>query len=288
MKDPVCGMNITEESTFAFKEWNGTRYGFCSQHCYDSFSQQPEKYVKPHESSEHHHDHEHMHDHSHDTLTKSVHNPDVPECCSPAGSAAGTSRHDVVKGDTKSTAIYTCPMHSDVRQEGPGSCPKCGMALELLAPVETGSKTEYVCPMHPEIVKDEPGNCPICGMTLEPKTVTDDSESNPELIDMTRRFWISTVLSIPLVLLTMAFMFTDKPLIPGGWQPWIELLLATPVVLWGGAPFFVRGWNSIVTRNLNMFTLIGIGTGVAYGYSLIATFFPDIFPDAFRGHEGIV
>jgi Cu+-exporting ATPase len=327
MKDPVCGMEINKENSGGITEWRGVQYAFCSQHCHDSFSANPEKYIKPSEHHGHHHEHNHgshgsstqvkdpvcgmMVDENSDGIVtewegkqyyfcskhcktsfendpkKYVQQHTHKSCCSHSNEPSDGS-NDKTPKHTSPVEIYTCPMHPDVRQEGPGSCPKCGMALEPLAPVETGSKTEYVCPMHPEIVKDEPGNCPICGMALEPKTVTDESESNPELIDMTRRFWISTVLSIPLVLLTMAFMFTDKPLIPGGWQPWIELLLATPVVLWGGAPFFVRGWNSIVTRNLNMFTLIGIGTGVAYGYSLIATFFPDIFPDAFRGHEGIV
>ncbi|NIA18478.1 MAG: heavy metal translocating P-type ATPase [Simkaniaceae bacterium] len=286
MKDPVCGMNISEESAIGFKEWQGVRYGFCSQHCQDTFSQQPGKYIKPDEGHDHHHDH--IHDHSHGTLTKHAHQPAVPKCCSSSEPTVDHSKHDVMKEKTESSEIYTCPMHPDVRQEGPGSCPQCGMALELVTPPKSTIKTEYVCPMHPEIVQDKPGDCPICGMALEPKTVTEEMESNPELIDMTRRFWISTVLAVPLVLLTMAIMFTDKPLIPGGWQPWIELLLATPVVLWGGAPFFVRGWKSIVNRNLNMFTLIGIGTGVAYGYSLIATFFPGIFPAAFRGHGGTV
>jgi Cu+-exporting ATPase len=125
-------------------------------------------------------------------------------------------------------------------------------------------------------------------MALEPKTVTAETESNPELIDMSRRFLVSMILSIPLLIITMTGMFTSKEIILGGWQPWIEFILATPVVLWGGAPFFIRGWKSIVNRSLNMFTLIAIGTGVAYGYSFIATFFPGLFPDVFRSADGIV
>lgn len=285
MKDPVCGMNISEESAIGFKEWQGVRYGFCSQHCYDSFSQQPGKYVKP---DEHHEHHEHMHDHSHGTPIKQVHQPAVPKCCSSPEPAVDHSTHGTIKEEAASPGIYTCPMHPDVRQEGPGSCPQCGMALEPVTPQKTIDKTEYVCPMHPEIVQDKPGNCPICGMALEPKTITEESESNPELADMTKRFWISTILSIPLLVFTMGEPLIGRPVLQISWLPWLELLLATPVILWGGAPFFVRGWQSIVNRSLNMFTLIAIGTGVAYIYSLFATMFPDLFPDAFRGHEGRV
>ncbi len=274
MKDPVCGMNVNEKSAATFKKWQGFRYGFCSQKCYDSFSAEPEKYV---------------------AVTEPV-NETTHACCSPASVVNhskhehGNSNHDHSKMEKESSGTYTCPMHPEIREDAPGSCPKCGMALEPVAPIPIQSKvgTEYVCPMHPEVVQDKPGDCPICGMALEPKTITVETESNPELIDMTRRFWVSTVLSIPLLILTMLGMFTSKEIIPGGWQLWIEFILATPVVLWGGAPFFVRGWKSIVNRSLNMFTLIAIGTGVAYGYSFIATFFPGIFPDVFRGVNGIV
>jgi Cu+-exporting ATPase len=181
-------------------------------------------------------------------------------------------------------ARYTCPMHPEVLSDEPGSCPKCGMALEPIAPT-SASKTEWVCPMHPEIVRNEPGNCPICGMALEPRTVTLAEEENPELKDMTRRFWVSAFLSVPLVILAMGHMLSWEML--GQFMPrqigkWLELALATPVVLWGGWPFFVRGWQSIVNRSLNMFTLIALGVGVAYVYSVIATLFPGIFPESFR------
>lgn len=265
MKDPVCGMIINEESAVAFKEWQGVRYGFCSRKCYDSFSAEPEKYI---------------------TATEQNHTA-APVCCSPV-SVADHSKHRHSKAKKESSGTYTCPMHPEIREDGPGSCPKCGMGLEAVTPVQLTVGMEYVCPMHPEVVQDKPGDCPICGMALEPKTVTAETESNPELINMTRRFWVSMVLSIPLLIITMVGMFTTKEIIPGGWQSWLELILATPVVFWGGAPFFVRGWKSIVNRSLNMFTLIAIGTGVAYGYSVIATFFPDIFPDVFRGLNGIV
>ena len=169
-------------------------------------------------------------------------------------------------------------MHPEIRQDHPGSCPKCGMALEPVAPIQPVSKTEYVCPMHPQIVRSEPGNCPICGMTLEPRVVSAGEEASPELADMTRRFWISVALTIPLILIEMSDMIPGQPLqrvMPASLRTWIELALATPVVLWAGWPLFVRGWQSIVNRSLNMFTLIGMGVGVAYGYSLYRSCFPE-------------
>ena len=155
------------------------------------------------------------------------------------------------------------------------------MALEpatIAAPV---TRTEYVCPMHPEIVRPEPGSCPICGMALEPRTVTLEDAPNPELVDMTRRFWISAALSLPLFILAMSDMLPGQPLqhfVSPRLLTWIQFVLATPVVLWGGWPFFERGWRSIVNRSLNMFTLIAIGVGAAYVYSVVATLFPGIFP----------
>jgi len=154
------------------------------------------------------------------------------------------------------------------------------------SPTPTG---EYTCPMHPEIVRDAPGTCPICGMALEPRTVTVFEEENPELRDMTRRFWVSSVLALPVFLLGMSEMVPGQPIqhaLSARWLVWIQFALATPVVLWGGWPFFVRGWNSIVSRRLNMFTLIAIGTGAAYFYSGAAVLFPGLFPDSFRGHGG--
>jgi P-type Cu+ transporter len=189
------------------------------------------------------------------------------------------------------TNEYSCPMHSEVRQSQPGSCPRCGMALEPLAITPAATKTEYTCPMHPEIVRDGPGFCPICGMALEPRTVNVDEEQNDELIDMSRRFKIGVILTIPLFLLAMSDVIPGQPLqhaVSGGLLKYIQLALATPVVLWGGWPFFQRGWASIVNRSLNMFTLIAIGTGVAYGYSVVATLFPNIFPASFRSHDGEV
>jgi Cu+-exporting ATPase len=183
-------------------------------------------------------------------------------------------------------AVYTCPMDPEVRQDEPGPCPKCGMALEPVMPTITLAKTEWVCPMHPEIVKDAPGSCPICGMALEPKTVMPEEEENPELVDMRRRFKVSVVLTIPVVLIAMRGIIPGldalERLIPHEILKWVEFLLATPVVLWGGWSFFVRGWQSIINRSPNMFTLIGLGTGVGYAYSVVATLFPGIFPASFR------
>jgi len=162
------------------------------------------------------------------------------------------------------------------------------MALEPTIPL-AATRTEYTCPMHPEIVRPGPGSCPICGMALEPRTVTATEEENPELRDMTRRFWISLILTVPLLAIAMVDMLPGMPVehaLPAGWLPWIELLLATPVVLWGGWPFFQRGWASIVNRSTNMFTLIAMGTGVAYLFSLTATVFPSIFPASFRDMSG--
>jgi P-type Cu+ transporter len=183
---------------------------------------------------------------------------------------------------------YVCPMCPGVRSAKPDTCPRCGMALEPEMPV-AATRVEYTCPMHPEIVRPGPGNCPICGMALEPRTVAAQEEDNPELRDMTRRFWISLALTAPLLAVAMGDMLPGMPmqrLLPAGWQPWIELILATPVVLWGGAPFFQRGWASIVNRSTNMFTLIAMGTGVAYLYSLVAIVFPQIFPASFREMGG--
>ena len=162
------------------------------------------------------------------------------------------------------------------------------MALEADVPV-AATRTEYTCPMHPEIVRAEPGSCPICGMALEPRTVTAAAEENPELRDMTRRFWVGVVLTVPLLAIAMGSMLWPHALmsiLAGARLPWIEFALSTPVVLWCGLPFFQRFWTSLVNRSPNMFTLIGLGTGVAYVYSVIATIAPAIFPASLRGMGG--
>ena len=190
--------------------------------------------------------------------------------------------------ETHAGVEYICPMDPEVHEMGPGACPKCGMALEPAAPTAPATRTEYTCPMHPQIVRSEPGNCPICGMALEPREITAE-EVNPELADMTRRFWISVALAVPLLALMGSGLFRSMPLqhlLASRVWAWIELALATPVVLWCGWPFFVRGWQSVVNRSLNMFTLIALGTGAAYLYSVTATVLPQIFPPSFRAEGG--
>jgi Cu+-exporting ATPase len=161
-----------------------------------------------------------------------------------------------------------------VKRPAPGALPEPG-ASEVL----------WTCPMHPEIVRNAPGACPICGMALEPMTPTAADAVNPELADMTRRFWVGVALSVPLVAILTA-EHLGRPFLPEGWSRWVQFLLATPVVLWGGAPFFERGWASLVARRLNMFTLIALGTGVAWAYSVVAAVAPGIFPASFRTPEG--
>jgi Cu+-exporting ATPase len=188
-------------------------------------------------------------------------------------------------------AAYVCPMCPEVRADAPGPCPTCGMALEPAGPAPA-TKVEYVCPMHPQIVSDRPGSCPICGMALEPRTVAAEEVPNPELVDMTRRFWIGVVLSIPVFLLAMSDM------LPGALSEWlhehmrainwVQLVLTTPVVFWCGWPFFERAAVSVRRLSPNMFTLIALGVGAAYLYSLAATLVPHLFPTGFRTAGGAV
>jgi P-type Cu+ transporter len=265
MTDPICGMNVEPDRAAGSQVYDGQAYYFCSQHCLAKFKEDPEKFLKSPAAGDAAADgpgHSHMH---------------APLQAS--------------RTEKKEQSVYVCPMDSEVRESKPGACPKCGMALEPATPAAPLAKTEYVCPMHPEIVRAEPGACPICGMALEPRTVTLEEEDNPELIDMTRRFWIGVVLSVPIAFLAMSEMIPGQPL-QRSFSPrllnWLQLLLATPVVLWGGWPFFQRGWASIVNRSLNMFTLIAIGVGTAYVYSVAATLLPEVFPQSFRGHRGEV
>jgi Cu+-exporting ATPase len=253
--DPVCGMTVDPATAKQRLEHAGKSYYFCGASCAQKFKADPEKFLTNSRSAN-------------PSLA-----PGVP--ANPATTIA--SRTD-----------YVCPMCAEVREHKPGPCPKCGMALEPEMPT-IAVRAEYTCPMHPQIVRPGPGFCPICGMALEPRNVTSHEEENPELRDMTHRFWISLILTVPLLALAMADMWPGMPVehaLPGGWLPWIQLLLATPVVLWGGWPFFQRGWTSIVNRSTNMFTLIAMGTGVAYLFSLIATVFPGIFPASFGGGPG--
>lgn len=206
----------------------------------------------------------------------------------PAAAPAIASAPSKTNSSTKAFASsYICPMCPEVLESKPGACPFCGMALEPEVPV--ASRTEYTCPMHPEVVRSEPGSCPICGMALEPRTVSAIFEDNPELRDMTRRFWLSVVLTAPLLAIAMLGMFSPmlvERVLTGSRLPWFELVLATPVVLWCGLPFFQRFWASLTNRSPNMFTLIGLGIGVAYLYSVVATIAPQVFPASLRGMSG--
>jgi len=249
-KDPVCGMTVDPVTTKDRRQHAGQTYSFCGQGCAEKFQADPNKYLTP----------------------RPV----------PAVIQIAPVKPQVPAGN------YVCPMCPEVRQSKPGPCPSCGMSLDPEMPVAS-TRTEYTCPMHPQIVRPGPGTCPICGMALEPRTVTAKEEDNPELRDMTRRLWVAVALTVPLLAIAMGDMLPGMPVqhaLPGSRLPWIELLLASPVVLWGGWPFFQRGWASVVNRSTNMFTLIAMGTGVAYLFSLVATLAPGIFPEAFRDMAG--
>lgn len=250
LKDPICGMDVTTESEHHLQH-NHHDYYFCSSYCKNKFAASPETYLSP-----------------------------VPLNTSGC--------HDDSCGLTSAT--YTCPMHPEVEQQGPGSCPKCGMALEPEGLPVVASKVEYTCPMHPEVVQDHPGSCPKCGMALEAKTITIE-EKNEELIDMTRRFWICAVLALPVFILAMTADMMPA-LLPDVLSmqavQWIEFVLATPVVLWGGWPFYQRAVQSVISWNLNMFTLIGLGVSVAWIYSMVALLVPGIFPPPMQMEGGLV
>ena len=186
------------------------------------------------------------------------------------------------------TMGYSCPMHPEIHHAGSGTCAKCGMALESATTTAPAIRTQYTCPMHSQIVRNEPGNCPVCGMTLEPVTVTVD-ETNPELDSMTHRFWVSAALTLPLLGIMVSDILPShvlQHLLKGQVLGWFEFAIATPVVAWGGWSFFQRGWTSIITLNLNMFTLISIGAGSAYLYSVVAVALPQFFPSSFRDMSG--
>lgn len=247
--DPVCGMTVDEGSALRATK-DDQEFFFCSKHCLQQFAAAFE-----------------------DTVDKDK-----------AGTCCGWSPSEPPPEGTSSTARYICPMCPGVESDAPGDCPRCGMALELNPAFQVG-RSVYVCPMHPEVRQPEPGACPICGMDLEPETVAAE-EADPELASMTRRFWIATVFTLPVFGLAMAPMagIPIESLLSPTLSRWIQLLLATPVVLWCGWPFFVRAARSVRTWHLNMFTLIAMGTGAAFGFSVFAMLFPGMIPDAFREH----
>jgi Cu+-exporting ATPase len=261
-KDPICGMTV-EEASALHAERNGQTFYFCSEHCRKKFlSNAPRA------------------------------NDTARPCC---GSKLEILSQDCCSGrESPRTAAsaqkYFCPMCPGVASDKPGDCPKCGMALEKNSAWKpTQSKTIYTCPMHPEVQQGHPGDCPKCGMALEPLLAisdTDDQE-NAELRDMTRRFRIGAALTLPVFVLAMAHMvpgLSAQSWVMGDVSRWIQFLLTIPVVCWAGWPFFQRGWRSVVTLHLNMFTLIAIGVGAAFMFSTVAVLFPDLFPDSMQHH----
>jgi P-type Cu+ transporter len=267
VKDPVCNMDVDPATARGSSEYKGQTYYFCSPGCVKRFNADPEKYLAPRPAAA--------------GLPKSQ-MVQIGGIIPAPAAAPPSAKPKQDQSAGKGTVTFVCPMDPEVREAKPGACPKCGMALEP----ET---VEYTCPMHPEIVRNGPGNCPICGMALEPRVAAGvHEEDDSELRNMQRRFWVGVALSIPLLAISMGGMAAGSPLhnLPAGWMEWLQLLLATPVVLWGGWPFFQRGWASIINRHLNMFTLIAMGTGAAYLFSVIATLAPGIFPVSFLGHSG--
>jgi len=261
--DPVCGMTVDDASA-ASASFKGQTYYFCSEHCRKKFMEARSGPQNPSElplSSGH-------------------------SCC--ADKAMG---RDKQPGQVKhsATAKYYCPMCEGVESDKPGECPKCGMALERNPASKPSNKTIYTCPMHPEVEQDHPGDCPKCGMPLEPKAAThsNEKEDDSELRDMTRRLWVSTVLTLPVFALAMAHLIpalSENSWVGGHNSRWIQFALSTPVVLWGGWPFFRRGARSFKNWQWNMFTLISIGVGTAFCYSVVAMFFPDLFPESMKQH----
>ncbi len=264
MKDPVCGMAVTKTSVH-HTEHRGKEHYFCSDGCLSKFVASPEQY-----------------------LTKEKTEKKTSSCCD----GKHHDHHKITASDqpVDESATYTCPMHPEVEQQGPGSCPKCGMALEPKGVPVIATKTQYTCPMHPEIIQDQPGSCPKCGMALEAMTVQAEDDTT-ELDDMTRRFKIGALFAIPVFFSAMAAEFWPEAmaeLIDPNLRQWIELVLSAPVVIWCAWIFYERAIQSVISRNLNMFTLIGLGVSVAWTYSFVATVFPGIFPAEVLNKVGVV
>ncbi|KXK00032.1 MAG: copper/silver-translocating P-type ATPase [Acidobacteria bacterium OLB17] len=293
--DPVCGMAVTENLAAARSTFEGKEYFFCALSCRDNFEKEPERYLSKADPA--------PGGSCCGTSAKPNHEAAVVQASSCCGSSAKESQGaahtfiDPVCGmtvDPKSAAGTHRHNDTDHYFCSTGCVAKFKADPEAyLNPREAAPQpldVEYTCPMHPEIVQIGPGSCPKCGMALEPKEVSLEDVEDPELIDMRRRFWISAVLTLPIFVLAMAEMLPgfSKAVSPQA-SIWIQFVLATPVVLWGGFPFFERAVQSIRNVSPNMFTLIAIGTGAAYLLSLAALFVPDVFPAAMRdAHTGIV
>ena len=271
--DPICGMTVAESSPLQ-AERDGQTYYFCSEHCRTSFNQQTEAMRS--------------------SPCGAFHTTAAMQRATCSTAMRHHSHEPLATVKPSAAAKYFCPMCPGVESDKPGDCPKCGMALERnpawIAPAS--GKVIYTCPMHPEVQQDGPGDCPKCGMPLEPMTSTaaTEDDENAELRDMTRRLWIGAALTLPVFVLAMAHLV--PALAAQSWADshasrWIQFALTTPVVAWAGWPFFRRGWRSLLTGHLNMFTLIAIGVGAAYIYSAVAMLAPGIFPHAMQ-HGGKV
>ena len=282
--DPVCGMKVDPSKAAASIEHDRKLYHFCSRGCSERFKSDPGKYLSPTYKPGGMGAMAQLGAKSAAPSARIAENPPAIMLADATLSPVPSPKE---RDETPRPVVtaYVCPMDPEVRQTQPGACPKCGMALEPEVPAAT-TKTQWTCPMHPEIVRDTPGACPICGMALEPKTVTTAQQENPELRDMTRRFWTSVLLGVPLVVYAMLRMGPLAHVLTPRAGTWLEFALATPIVLWCGWPFFVRGWASVKFRSPNMFTLIAMGVGVAYVYSAVATIVPGLFPQTMRGMHG--
>jgi P-type Cu+ transporter len=305
--DPICGMTVNEATALSAGR-DGETFYFCSEHCRKKFlAQAPSKEsnggsccggkAKAQDDANNCCDRKGQHEQH--SRAEHRHGAEEHSCCGGKADHAGHSHADAHDhshhhhhGEAvtpSATAKYFCPMCPGVECDKPGACPKCGMALELNPAWKPATKTIYTCPMHPEIEQDHPGTCPKCGMALEAKTITPEVvEDDSELRDMTRRFWIGTALTLPVFIVAMAHLvpaWSHAEWVSGDVSRWGQFLLSTPVVLWAGWPFFVRGWRSLVNRSLNMFTLIALGVGAAYVFSAVAMLFPQAFPPA-TSHTG--
>ena len=267
VRDPVCGMIIDQEKAAGTSVHQGKANYFCSDSCKSAFENDPDKYaeapaIQPAEQEP-----------AVSRYTGKHGKAGCPACGRPI---IPEEPHEHAETHPHPVPLQETHPHSVLPPEGEGVADK-------------DKSIEYTCPMHPQIIRDAPGSCPICGMALEPRTISAEKEENPELVSMTRRFWTGVVLSLPLIVIAMRDMIPGlnlEKLVSHRLLTWIELVLATPVVLWGGWPFFVRGRQSIVNRSPNMFTLIGLGVGVAYLYSIVASLAPGVFPPSFRTPEG--
>jgi len=282
--DPICGMTVDPATAAGQYEYQGVTYYFCAASCLETFKADPERALRSKSSGL-------------ITLGKkssiqmmppspAAEGPQVDPVCGMTiqpESAAGSHVHE---GKTYHFCSTGCL--AKFRQDPAAFLIPPTQHITKPTAVPPGSKVEYICPMDPQVVSTEPGACPICGMALEPKVVTLEERPNPELLDMSRRFWISLGPALVVMILAMADMIPVHQILNGPVKNWLQLSLATPVVLWGGWPFFERAWSSIVHRAPNMFTLIGLGTGAAYLYSVLATIPPGLLPVAFHASDGSI